>query len=46
MVVVENPEGKRPLGKPRCRWEDFTKILWRGISSIHSTLIGTIGRLM
>jgi hypothetical protein len=21
-VVVERPEGKRPLGRPRCRWED------------------------
>jgi hypothetical protein len=22
MVLVGNPEGKRPLGRPRCRWED------------------------
>jgi hypothetical protein len=21
-VLVGKPEGKRPLGKPRCRWED------------------------
>jgi hypothetical protein len=21
-----NPEGKRPLGRPRCRWEDNIKI--------------------
>jgi hypothetical protein len=21
-VLVGNPEGKRPLGRPRCRWED------------------------
>ena len=21
-VLLEKPEGKRPLGKPRCRWED------------------------
>ena len=21
-VLVGNPEGKRPLGKPRCRWVD------------------------
>jgi hypothetical protein len=20
--VVGNPEGKRPFGRPRCRWED------------------------
>jgi hypothetical protein len=21
-VLVEKPEGKRPLGRPRCRWKD------------------------
>jgi hypothetical protein len=21
-VLVGKPEGKRPLGRPRCRWED------------------------
>jgi hypothetical protein len=21
-VLVENPEGQRPLGRPRLRWED------------------------
>jgi hypothetical protein len=21
-VLVGTPEGKRPLGRPRCRWED------------------------
>jgi hypothetical protein len=25
-VLVEKPEGKRPLGKPRRRWEDNIKI--------------------
>jgi hypothetical protein len=20
-VLVSNPDGKRPLGRPRCRWE-------------------------
>jgi hypothetical protein len=25
-VLVGKPEGKRPLGKPRCRWEDNIKI--------------------
>jgi hypothetical protein len=24
-VLVGKPEGKRPLGRPRCRWEDNTK---------------------
>jgi hypothetical protein len=23
------PEGKRPLGKPRCRWEDNIKMIFR-----------------
>jgi hypothetical protein len=23
---VANPEGKRPLGRPRCRWEDNIKM--------------------
>jgi hypothetical protein len=22
-VLVEKPEGKRPLGRTRCRWEDI-----------------------
>jgi hypothetical protein len=25
-VLVENPEGKRPLGRPRRRWEDNIKV--------------------
>jgi hypothetical protein len=25
-VLVGKPEGKRPLGRPRCRWEDKIKI--------------------
>jgi hypothetical protein len=24
-VLVGNPEGKRPLGRPRRRWEDYIK---------------------
>jgi len=28
-VLVWKPEGKRPLGRPRCRWEDNIKMnLW------------------
>jgi hypothetical protein len=26
MVLVEKSEGKRPLGRPRCRWEDNIKM--------------------
>jgi hypothetical protein len=25
-VLVGNPEGKRPLVRPRCRWEDGTRM--------------------
>jgi hypothetical protein len=25
-VFVENSEAKRPLGRPRCRWEDNIKM--------------------
>ena len=25
-VFVGKPEGKRPLGRPRCRWEDNIKM--------------------
>jgi hypothetical protein len=25
-VLVGNPEGKRPLGRPRCRWGDNIKM--------------------
>jgi hypothetical protein len=25
-VLVGRPEGKRPLGRPRCMWEDNIKV--------------------
>ena len=25
-VLVERPEGYRPLGRPKCRWEDNIKM--------------------
>jgi hypothetical protein len=25
-VLVGNPEGKRPLGRPRCRWQNNIKM--------------------
>jgi hypothetical protein len=28
-VLVEKTEGKRPLGRPRCRWEDNIEIIFR-----------------
>jgi hypothetical protein len=30
-VLVRRPEGKRPLGRPRCRWEDDIKMDLREI---------------
>ena len=27
-VLVGKPEGKRPLGMPRCRWKDNIKLDW------------------
>jgi hypothetical protein len=33
MVLVRKSEGKSPLGRPRCRWEDNIKIIpqkWDG----------------
>jgi hypothetical protein len=39
MISVGKPEGKRPLGRPRCRWVDnikidFREIGWGGIAWI------------
>jgi hypothetical protein len=38
-ILVENPEGKRPLGRPRHRWSnnikmDLRKIEWDGVDLI------------
>jgi hypothetical protein len=30
-VLVGRPEGKRPLGRPRCRWEDNINLNLRKI---------------
>jgi hypothetical protein len=30
-ILVRKPEGKRPLARPRCRWEDNIKIDLREI---------------
>jgi hypothetical protein len=39
-ILVENPEGKKPLGRPRRRWEDairmdLREIGWVGMDWIH-----------
>jgi hypothetical protein len=48
-VLVEKPEGNRPLGRPRCRWEDNIKmdlqdvgwLAWTGLILLRK---GTGGR--
>jgi hypothetical protein len=30
-ILVGKPEGKKPLGRPRCRWVDYIKIDLREI---------------
>jgi hypothetical protein len=48
-VLVGKPEGKRPLGRPRCRWDgikmDLTEIGCggRGCSGFTWLRIGTVG---
>jgi hypothetical protein len=44
-ILVGNPEGKKPLGRPRCRWEDnirmdLREIGWTGLIWLR---IGTSG---
>jgi hypothetical protein len=39
-ILVEKPEGKRPLGQSRCRWEDnirmdLREIGWESIERMH-----------
>jgi hypothetical protein len=39
-ILVGKPEGKRPLGRTRRRWEDnikgdLQKIRWEGADSMH-----------
>jgi hypothetical protein len=30
-ILVGKPEGKKPLGRPRCRWEDNIKMYLKRI---------------
>jgi hypothetical protein len=39
-VLVGKPDGKRPLGRPRCNWEDniknnFRETGWGGVDWLH-----------
>jgi len=47
-VLVLRPERKRPLGKPRCRWEDNIKmdlqeVIWGVWTGLMWLRIGTGG---
>jgi hypothetical protein len=39
-VLIERPEGKRPLGRPRSRWEDNIEMDLREIGSMRQTGFG------
>jgi hypothetical protein len=50
-VLVRKPEGKRPLGRPRRRWEDgiemdLEEIGWREWGGFTWLMLGTIGGLL
>jgi hypothetical protein len=39
-ILIRNHEGKRPLTRPRCRWEDnirmdLREIVWEGVEWVH-----------
>jgi hypothetical protein len=42
-VSVEKPEGNKPLGRPRCRWED--ERTRKGFSGFMRLKTGSSGRL-
>jgi len=46
MALVGKPEGKRPFGRPRLRWEaniklDFQEVGWGAVALITVVQIGT-----
>jgi hypothetical protein len=50
-VLMEKPEGKRPLGRPRRRWEggirlDLREIGWGSVDWIQLAQVGTSGGLL
>jgi hypothetical protein len=40
-ILVGKPEGKKPFGRPRSRWEDIImdvrEVGWEGVNWIHLT---------
>ena len=50
-VLVEKPRGKRPLGRPRRRWEDNIKmdlheVEWEGKGLLVWLRMGRVGGLL
>ena len=50
-VLVEKPEGKRPLGRPMRQWEDnikmdIQKVGWGAWTGLIWFMIGTDGRYL
>jgi hypothetical protein len=50
-TLVQEPKGKRPLGRPRLRWEDNSRmdleeIGWESMDWICLAQVGTSGRLL
>jgi hypothetical protein len=50
-VLMEKPEGKRPLGRPRRRWEggirlDLREIGWGSVDWIQLAQAGTSGGIL
>ena len=45
-VLVRNPEGKRPLGRPRRRWEDLHEVGWGALTGLIWLRIGTGGEYL
>jgi hypothetical protein len=50
-ILVGRPEGRRPLGRPRCRWEDNIKmdlqeVVWWAWTGLIWLRIGTGGGLL
>jgi hypothetical protein len=52
-LLVGKPEGKRPLGRPRCRWMDNIKmdlleiglVLWTGLVWLRIALVNSVMNL-
>jgi hypothetical protein len=51
IILVGRPEGKRPLGRSKRRWDDnirmdLTEVGWEGVDWIHLAQVRTSGELL